>query len=349
MTRVTGWRRAWRWAKRILLGLLALLILIVIVGAIYEALGRRAAARDFPPPGKRVDIGGRSIHIDCRGSGSPTVVFEAGLGSGGSVEWSLVHDQVARVTRACAYDRAGIMWSDAKDGAQDALAVAEDLHATLKAAGITDPLVLVGHSIGGPYIRTYAGRYGDQVAGLVFVDSSHPDQVAELGKVTGADMHPGKVSGLVDTASALSWTGLVRFMAAGTGSPRLSARDRERIAAYSSGSIAGAGAELAGFDRTMDAARAVRSLGDRPLVVLTAMKPNTPAELKALDLTPQQGARLKQRWAALNGDIAALSTRSRQQLVPDAGHYIQYDRPDVVIAAVRDVVGQVRAGKTAAR
>ncbi|MET0246601.1 MAG: alpha/beta hydrolase [Sphingomonas sp.] len=349
MTRVTGWRRAWRWAKRILLGLLALLILVVIVGAIYEALGRRAAARDFPPPGKRVDIGGRSIHIDCRGTGSPTVVFEAGLGSGGSVEWSLVHDQVARVTRACAYDRAGIMWSDAKDGPQDAVAVADDLHATLKAAGITDPLVLVGHSIGGPYIRTYAGRYGDQVAGLVFVDSSHADQVVELGKVTRTNMHPGKVSALVDTASALSWTGLVRFLAAGTGSPLLSARDRERMAAYASSSIRGARAELAGFDRTMDAARAVRTLGDRPLVVLTAMKPPTAAELKALGLTPEEGARFKQRWATLNGEIAALSTRSRQQLVPDAGHYIQYDRPDTVIAAVRDVVGQVRAGTMAAR
>lgn len=348
MTKLTGWRRVRRWIKRILLGLLALLILVTAIGAIYEALGRKNAREKYPPPGKLVDVGGRKMHIDCRGTGSPTVVFESGLGTGGAIDWTLVHDEIASFTRACAYDRAGIMWSDAKDTQQRASAVADDLHALLKGAGITGPLVLVGHSIGGPYTRTYVGKYGEQVAGLVMVDASHPDQVARLGKAVKVDAHPGQAGWIMHTATALSWTGIVRFAMANAGQGKLPKDAAARMAAYASKSVHGATSELDGFDRTMDDARAVRSFGNRPVIVLTAMAPFKPAELKGLSLKASDGARFKQEWKALNAEQAALSTRGRQQVVGDAGHYIQIDRPDVVIAAVREVVGEVRADAQAA-
>jgi len=351
-----GWRRAGRWLKRILLGLLALLLFALVVGAIYEALGRRSAAANYPPPGQLVDIGGRMMHIDCRGTGSPTVILESGLGTGGSTDWTLVHDAMAGFTRTCAYDRAGIMWSDPKDTPQHAAAVADDLHALLQRAGIGGPLVLVGHSVGGPYTRTYVGKYGDQVAGLVMVDPSHPDQVARLGRVSGIDAHPDRASTIMHAANALAWTGIVRFLVKRSEKPtlRTEAETRKLAAvlamagAYGSTSIRGSTAELDGFDRTMDDARAVRSFGNRPLIVLTAMAPFTPEQLAGLELKPEQGARFKQEWQALHAEQAAFSTRGRQQLVPDATHYIQVDRPDVVIAAVRAVVDMVRADAPAA-
>ena len=338
-----GWRRLLRWLKRILLGLLALLLLTVVVGAIYEALGRRNAKVQYPPRGQLVDVGGRKMHIDCRGSGSPTVVFESGLGTGGTIDWTLVHDQIAGFTRACAYDRAGIMWSDPKDSPQRAAAVADDLHALLKAAGIADRLVLVPHSIGGPYSRAYVGKYGDQVAGLVLVDTSHPDQVARLGKVANTDANPRKVAWIMHTATALSWTGAVRFAMANAGQGKLPEDAAARMAAYASSSVVGATSELDGFDDTMDDARRVRSFGDRPVVALTAMAPFKLAELEGLGIKASDGARFKQEWKRLGAEQAAMSTRGRQLTVPDAGHYIQIDRPDVVISAVRDVVGAVRA------
>jgi len=351
MAKLTRLQRVWCWVKRILLGFLGLLVVLVLVGAGYEMLGRKNADEKFPPRGKMVDVGGRKMHIDCRGTGSPTVVLEAGLGTGGSLDWTLVHDEIANFTRTCAYDRAGIMWSDPKETPQRAAAVADDLHELLKGAGIDDPLVLVGHSIGGPYIRTYVGKYGNQVAGLVMVDPSHPDQVARLGKVVRVDVDPKQASTLLHTAKALSWTGLVRFVISRGERPTLrSAEETKKLgdaltisAAYGSLSINGETSELDGFDRTMDDARGVHSFGDRPLIVLTAMAPFKPEQLKELGMTVEDGLRFKQEWKALNADQAAFSTRGRQKIVPDASHYIQVDRPEVVISAVRQVVDTVRA------
>ena len=110
-------------------------------------------------------------------------------------------------------------------------AVADDLHTLLKRAGVDDPLVLVGHSIGGPYTRTYVGKYGDQVAGLVMVDPSHPDQVARLGKAVKVDAHPGQAGWIMHTATALSWTGIVRFAMANAGQGKLPKDAAARMAA----------------------------------------------------------------------------------------------------------------------
>jgi pimeloyl-ACP methyl ester carboxylesterase len=336
-----------RWLKRAGLGFLLLLVLIVAIGAAYEALERCAAARRYPPPGRLVDIGGRRIHIDCRGSGSPTVIFEAGLGTGGSIDWSLVHDKVAAFTRTCAYDRAGIMWSDPKNIPHDGAAVADDLHATLRAAGISDPIVLVGHSIGGPYATIYAAKYGDQVAGLVLVDPSHPDQVARLGRAVKANVDPGSKAGILKIASALSWTGIVRFVMSRQEVPHLPSEESAKMAAYSSTSAKAAVSELTAFDQTMNEARAAHDFGNRPLVVLTAMAPLPAVQLRGMGITPRQGRLFKQTWQILNAEEARWSTRGRQQIVADASHYIQLDRPDVVISSVRQVVDIVRADASA--
>lgn len=340
MSATTKPGRLRRWLKRIGLGCLAFLALGLAGGTITEFVARHRAHAAYPPRGQLVDIGGRRIHLDCRGNGAPTIVLEAGLDTAGSLSWDRVHDALAKTSRTCAYDRAGVMWSDPTPRAQDGETIAEDLHATLHVAGLDGPIVLVGHSLGGPYSMIYARHYGAQVRGLVFVDTSHPDQVAKLGLP-----EPGAGQRLVYAALPyLSWTGLVRLMGddPGVEVPGMSERTKTVSHAYLSETIAASLAEQAALDRTLAEGGQLRTLGDRPLVVLTGLLPFPPEVLKALQLSAADGARIQATWKALQDDEAGWSTRSRHVIVSDSGHYVQDARPDLVIEAVEDVVRQVR-------
>jgi pimeloyl-ACP methyl ester carboxylesterase len=328
-----------RWAKRIAIGIGALIVLAIVFGAAAEAVMRSRAASDYPVAGRLVDIGGRRIQLDCRGSGSPTVVLESGLDNLGSLSWSLVHDSIATTSRTCAYSRAGVMWSDAAAGAFDSKTVAEDLHAALTKAGEHGPFVLAGHSLGGPYALIFTGLYPAEVAGLVFVDASHPDQLERLRQATGKSMEPP--TGMLSAVAALSWTGVMRLIPDGA-SPKLPPASIRAQHAYLSTSLGPTLKELKGLEATLAAAGQHRQLGERPLVVLTAMAPTPDDVLKSAGLTRDQGERLRTAWKALHDDEVTWSSHSRHELVPDATHYIQLDRPDVVISAVREVVGAVR-------
>ena len=167
-----------------------------------------AGPRDFPPQGRLVDVDGSRMQIDCRGSGSPTVVFEAGLDMMGSLSWSAVHDAIAATTRACAYSRRGLMWSAARSGQFSADGIARDLHTLLVNAGERAPFVMVGHSLGGPYVMTFTRLFPQEVAGLVFVDASHPDQTKRMNLAIGKKLDTGDK--LLKFANAVTWTGVPR-------------------------------------------------------------------------------------------------------------------------------------------
>ena len=339
-------QRILKWAGRIALGVLALVLVALAGGAGFEAFARQQARTTFKPPGRLVDIGGgRKIHVDCRGQGAPTVILESGLDSGGSLAWSKIHDRIAAGTRTCAYDRAGIMWSDPGPAPRDAEAVSDDLHATLNAIGEKAPVVLVGHSLGGPFVMSFTRKHGDQVAGVVFVDASHPDQVARM-KAAGVN-YP-EPPAVLKALAALTWTGWTRIPsdegAVANMPPAAAAASKAHMAT----SLPGAMKELDSVDASFAQGGRLRSLGDRPLVVLTALKPLPAEALAQLNMTRADAGRMQAAWKALHADEASWSSRSRHQLVPDASHYIQYDRPDVVVAAVEEVVADVRARSAAA-
>lgn len=329
--------------SKIGLALTALLAMIVAGGAAYEAIGKWQTGRNYPPMGRLVDIGGRHLQLDCRGQGSPTVVFESGLDMLGSLSWAAVHDQVAATTRACAYSRAGMLWSDPARGKRDAQAVAADLHALLQQAGETGPLVLVGHSLGGPYVLTYTQAHGDEVAGLVLVDATHPDQMprlAEAGAPTGLSATARNIQGL---AASLQWTGLVRAYAhAQPTMPHLPPRAEAVMRAYAATSLGAMLVESDELEATLTQAGAARNLDGRPVVILTAMAPFTAEARQALGINDDQATRIKAIWRDLHAEVAGWSSRGWQEEVSDADHYIQFDRPDRVVAAVNAVVTQVR-------
>jgi pimeloyl-ACP methyl ester carboxylesterase len=327
-----------RWLKRIGLGLLVIVIAATAFGAIYEFNARQQARQDYPPPGQLVDIGGRNMHIDCRGEGSPTVILESGLDTNGSLAWDKVHDDLAAITRTCAYDRAGVMWSEPKATPQSADAVAQDLHATLAAAGIDGPLVMVCHSLGGPYIMSYTRQYPDEVKGLVFVDCSHPDQIERMPENIARSM---QVPAVFKILSALSWAGVAQLLPA-SDVPGMPERIKPIGKAYFGETFGASLKEMEAIPATFKQAGQLRDLGDRPLVVLTAMQAPSGELLASQGLTVEDGRQMQVVWKELNLDEASWSRRGRQQDVPDSQHYIQFQRPDVVIEAVAEVLDAVR-------
>lgn len=332
-----------QWFIYISSGIFVLIMLATAIGVTYEILGRRRAAQEFPPPGKLVDIGGRRIHMDCRGTGSPTVIFESGLDISGSLGWSAVHNEIAKTTRACAYSRAGIMWSDPCDGPQNGKSVAEDLHAALNKAGEQGPFVLVGHSMGGPYIMTYTKYFGADVAGLVFVEASHPEQVQRFN-AAAATSKSKKMPLRNKIGAALHWAGVVRAVAASNGNmPNQSEQDSQAVKAYASTSLGPLLKESDAFEQTLAEAGTFRQLGCRPIFVLTALAPIPEQVLANLKVEAEQAKLRQEIWQQMHEEQATWSSQSQHQLVPDSSHYIQFDRPDIVISAVRSVVENVRA------
>lgn len=333
--------------KKSVLGiaLVTTLALIIAGGVAYEAINKWQAGRDFPPSGKLVDIGDRRLQLDCRGQGSPTVVFESGLDMLGSLSWSAVHDKVAAITRACAYSRAGILWSDSTSGRRDARAIAADLHAVLQQAGEIGPLVLVGHSLGGLYVMAYTQAYSSEVAGLVLVDTTHPDQIARLAETGVPTGMSSSAQNIQEIAARLQWIGLVRAFANAQGTmPHMPSRTDAIMKAYAATSLGPMLAESAALETSLAQAGAARDLGQRPLYVLTAMAPFTVEAQQQMGITSVQASWVKEIWRELHEEAASWSSQGRHESVSDANHYIQFDRPDRVIAAVSTVVGDVRRG-----
>ena len=286
--------------------------------------------------------GTRRLNLYCSGEGSPTVIFDSGLGDGTKV-WGQVQPQVAQQTRACAYDRAGLGFSDGTDDPGTSENAVRDLKRLLQAAAIHGPYVLVGHSYGGMNVRLFAARYPSEVAGLVLVDPSHEDLGRDIGALDPESdrRHWRYVEELgeclqADPSEFVAGSKLFALCVAGAGprySDKINAVEIERgtqparVRAWIS-EMTHVWAESADQVR-----RSSRDLGDIPIVVLTK-EPSPPAGTE----TPELRAAKNAVWLRLHEEIAAMSSRGRRLTVENSGHYIQLDRPDVVVSAIREVV-----------
>jgi len=148
-------------ARRLLQGVAILLLMAPAAGWIYQSVMEAREDAEYPPPGKLVDVDGHRMHIFCQGQGSPTVVVEQGVGSQ-SLAWAPLNERMSAITTICAYDRAGMGYSDPLDQPMPAAEAVRRLHALLERAGITDDIVLVGWSMGGMYSREYYRQFPDK-------------------------------------------------------------------------------------------------------------------------------------------------------------------------------------------
>ena len=321
-------------------------LLFLVVGFGYEQYGEWRDRRAFPQIGRSVDIGGRSLNIYCSGEGSPAVVFEAGGGQPG-YSWLRVQPAVAAITKACWYDRSGHGWSDPAPAPRSAADTADDLHRLLNNAGIKPPYVMAGHSYGGFIERVFADRYRQDVAGMVLVDSADEYEERcpgpEAIQSTACQYLPYSLWGAAETAGAfLIHAGAGRLADDGVmRAPRgMSLEDAKAIHALRMQPKAFDAENREGDYReeTKAQVRAVKDLGDMPLIVLTAAAGIPKGDDEA---SIEMAAYMDKRIHVTQAHLATLSTRGRQYLV-QSGHGIPQDAPDAVIAAVKQVVVDAR-------
>jgi pimeloyl-ACP methyl ester carboxylesterase len=164
-----------------------LVTFIVLAGVTYQSVATALERRKFPHPGRLIEVGDHQLHLHCTGEGTPTVVLEAPA-AGVSAGWSWVQDDLARVTRVCTYDRAGLGWSEAGEDGYRATRVPEDLHTLLEQAGERGPFVIAGHELGASFARMYASRFREQTAALVLIDdpSASPDASPRVPRLVRA-------------------------------------------------------------------------------------------------------------------------------------------------------------------
>lgn len=279
-------------------------------------------------PGTLVDVGGRKMHINCVGQGIPTVILESGLGDS-YTSWSKVQAEIAKFARVCSYDRAGLGYSDPTPEARRSEVMARQLHALLQAAQITPPYILAGHSLGGYNVRLYASLYPSEVAGMVLVDASHPDQDKRF---------PVELKKLESSwdRDAQMFTFAVPF-----GLPRLLGMCDEDAASRAAGcnwnSSREAVAEMKAFPQSAAQTAKTGPFGDMPLAVLSH-DPEKPSS----EMPPDLAKSVNAEWEKMQEELGRLSTRGTQTVAKNSAHYIQIDRPDVVIEAVQQIVNQVR-------
>ena len=287
------------------------------IGGAIETVGLASDQRRYAMPGQVHDVGGYRLHLNCTGSGNPTVVLTSGLGAF-SANWARIAPAVAGTTRVCVYDRAGQGWSEDAPEAQDGLAAAADLHTLLDRAGEDGPYVLVGHSIGGDHAMTYADRYPEQVAGMVLLDTTPP-----YGATADGVAHAGPPSA-VAVLPSLARLGIGRLLPTSFWSalPEPAASQVRALGASPRG-WRNTAAEYATLPALLTQAQSLSTLGGKPLVVLTATEHVT-------DPT----------WAAAHNRMAALSTNSSHRAA-DASHTGPLDEEhgaDLSASAIDDVV-----------
>jgi pimeloyl-ACP methyl ester carboxylesterase len=313
--------------------ILIIIVGLLVAGAIYQAI---AAARDktrFPPPGKFADVDGIRLHYVEMGHDKPgpTVILEAGMASFSS-NWGWVLSEVARTTRVMAYDRAGLGWSDYGTSPRDAATSAKQLHTLLQKAGIPAPYVLAGHSYGGLVMRVFADLYPDEVVGIALVDSSHPDQWANIPASKGG----ATVATANRVTAFLARFGVVRLFNLEKsfiiGLPPQQLGEMKANLGLPRPWIVGAEGLIAWRDFSCDQVNKTRGLGSLPLIVLSVTEQDMYADV----------------LTKLQDELPALSTNSQHITIDGATHYTMASKPEYakqVSDAILKVVEAARTGQ----
>ncbi len=308
--------------------------------------GQTRLKTKYPPPGKMVDVGGYKLHIQCEGQGSLTVVMEAGLGDSSTI-WARVWPGVAKTTRVCLYDRAGLGWSETSPKSRTAKIIVEELHTLLTNANIPAPYILVGHSIGGVYMRFFAQTYPNEVAGMILVDSSHEEQLQRAPEafVTFEKSSMQKMIRQMEMFKPLAAMGLFALFPSRVPADDLMPEDAKKayqaIAAKGTSFLETIIAESKTIDESLAQVREtqIKTFGDMPLIVLSRGQGALPPDA---GLPKEVVEQFDIGWQQMQMEIAALSSKGKRLVAEQSGHYIHLQQPRIVVEAIKEVIEMVR-------
>ena len=306
-------------------------------GAAFHAVASQYFFSRHAAPGKLYDAGGYKMHLYCTGEGSPTLVLDAGLGND-SLIWANVQPELSKITQVCSYDRAGFGWSEARPEPRDAQRLNDELHGLLSAAGVTGPIVLMGHSISGLYLRDYATRYPQNLSGLVFVDSSTPLQDERFP----AEIQLMEKQEIVELRKLewLSVLGLRRAMGGcapeegfSKSAAKLIAEDQCRTSV-----LAAAAQEFSSVQQSGDETIHTGPFGDLPILIFSQdlEQPATPG------ISVEAGKSVSKTWNEMQEDLKKLSARSRRIIAKGSSHFVQIDRVSLLNGEVTTFIRQIR-------
>jgi pimeloyl-ACP methyl ester carboxylesterase len=315
------------------------LLLLALIGVGYQIVGMVQDRKLYSPPGQLIDVGGFKLHLYCTGEGSPTVILDA-MGPGWSVYWSEVQPEIAKITRVCSYDRAGFGWSDAGRLPRIGRRMAGELHQLLTNGGISGPYVLVGHSLGGFVVRLYRQAHPNDVVGIVLVDAGHErqfDQVEFMRFVS-----PGK--SMFPIIRAMTALGLTRLLLVQDRAPRIITAQEAGVSAevrpflrmgwLQSRYFKTMTDEGASLEGTAGQTGMTGSLGDLPLTVITATGPIWWPDMPS-NVDPKH---FRKMWLKFQSDLTKLSTNSRQVFADRSSHFINFDQPELISEAIREMI-----------
>ena len=291
-------------------------------GALYQAVETTRDRKRYPAPGRLVNVGGHDLHLDVKGENKegPTVVLEMG-GAGASPLFARLHRSIAEFARVVNYDRAGIGWSELGTGPRDAHTIARELYTALKNAGLPSPYIPVGASLGGPFALTFAGLYPEETAGVVLVDSMHPDQWERLPARMGRIIRVA--DNLMPLLPLLARFGLLRLFDT-TKQINMGLSEEQRLPPEAQARLRAvfalpkqwraAHAETTVWNTTREQMRASWNLGHKPLLVLSATQNETFPDMM-------------EPWLEMQAELASLSSNSRHHLVERASHVALFTDP----------------------
>jgi pimeloyl-ACP methyl ester carboxylesterase len=326
-------------------GIFALVIILLFtVLGINQKIALSRTRAQYPAPGKLVRVENHRMHINCKGSGSPTVVIDAGNGSF-SVEWIPIQEALSTKGRVCIYDRSGYGWSEPGPEPRDGNQVVSELHQLLQAAGEPGPYLLVGHSLGGVHVRLYSAQYPAEVAGLVLIDTANPMEISPEFRVQMQSS-----IGFYQVMNLLTRSGLMRILGPLGGRNSMPETARKLPLQYQevylnllldTQQYITAISEMEQIPQTFQQVGQIQlgyqPFGGLPLIVLTAGQTSAPGSSPFSErLVPASNRQIE-----FQSDLARLSSRGEQRLIARSGHSVHLDAPEEVIRAVRDLVETV--------